>query len=1559
VVILPRGWRHLVPRLPICVSGPNRILATMKLCEWICGIIRGMKMIAVTCALACAMAFGAVMAQQPELVVNFMQRLSEVATPWIVGSAVAMFALWVILLCLQNGILARQMEKFNGLAPLKKFFLVAAILLCTMFGGSKERGHGTDATSLQGGAETWVEVSGGLRSMPPEVAVLSNALAIMAFDIDASNREVAFELSWVSNLFDYTDSRNLFLFSSTNLLERKWTPLGALLMPSGANSCAFTISTNDVDSVALPWFLDSFSGIGFYRFAADLDSDGDGLIDSCETLWTLTDPDNPDTDGDGLTDGQELSAEIGTNPLLYDTDGDGVSDGDEIVAGTDPCSSDSDGDGLSDREELGGWEYSDSGLPVFDVSGGTNLLVSSKSYTSSVFAVPLPFDVMCAGLLHTNLTIGINGLVGLISTRSSQAFSAGDLNHNLSIQSLSQYHTAVAAYWDDLYAAKNGGSQITVADIMTNGQRYCVIEYSCIQQYSLRTNTLERGTFQIVIPQAETNEIYVHYIDMSPAFNGLSASIGAQLPNRHRNFAVACNNAGSVTNGMVLIYRFGTGTNPLEPDSDGDGLNDSDELLVGTCPWIPDTDDDGLKDGWEVFYGIDPCSASGDDGADGDPDGDSLRNLKEQEYETNPILPDTDGDGLSDAEETGSISACSGLPWLQFDMSTNLTQALMDSNNRCVTYTLPFRMRVQGATVTNVTLSYNGLLMLDRAGSANDGMSNSYISFTSALRRSSLLLAPYLAYFRFYTNFTERVSSVRLGTATHDGEGYLLVEWKYMYNYRSSTSTNSISFQMAIPTNHADRAYAAYGDIIGRDMTGKIASIGMQTMYGGYLHSYCDHGEGKVWEGLGLNFLFGANTNPLNPDSDGDGIMDGLEFSIGTDPIQPDTDGDGMDDGWELTYGFDPVTHNSETPRTDDDGTADPDGDGLTNAEECEWGTNPSGADEDGDGQPDGYDTDGDGAGDGTEVSQRSDPSDATDLGAPNSRVPVSFYFGDPSDSCSEKYKLELVPVAGPGGTPTGFSWVNAEYGECETKEAMLKEGWKYAITFRHSSTDPKYVGPPRPDYDYSLQLVASNLPPNVVLSDPSGLFGGNGNSGASFTGEGKVAYIHVLSPPEISAPETIGVNQDDDNGNGTPDCEDIGEVAGDDDLVEMKVRVRCPAGLSGTVTVDVYGYLLNGRMWRDRARTQRVETQDTFTVNGDTERSYYVEGETFSVGHLTESFRVRFQCLGKTLASEHRFTFVYRIAEPITTERVGGNLVNPCCAIVGANTPMRINVRPQGFPDSKIKWSVVSGTGTFAGADTGRDVSFVAGGSDGDSVTLKVEVGDCPGAPPQFTLRTTAMHEVKIYPCAISDEENPSQITDAHVVSLLDGVNAIFRQVGLHFSLGAPVMNVTNNVWAKYGLVDMAARSEIRGIMSNTDGLELYFVEGVGDGTEPHGAYNYRGIIVRNSADSIVLAHEFGHACGWVDIFAERDRMVPDLFMSNVKAAWLPDDWNNGTGCRFYDMTLLQEGAIRRLLMHGEKNASQCDMPGGGVFGLPKSGSADILNVGRAGMLTLQPQSQ
>ncbi len=49
-------------------------------------------------------------------------------------------------------------------------------------------------------------------------------------------------------------------------------------------------------------------------------------------------------------------------------------------------------------------------------------------------------------------------------------------------------------------------------------------------------------------------------------------------------------------------------------------------------------------------------------------------------------------------------------------------------------------------------------------------------------------------------------------------------------------------------------------------------------------------------------------TDPLNPDTDGDGLGDGRELNIfDTDPLNPDTDGDGMSDGDEVTWRYDPL----------------------------------------------------------------------------------------------------------------------------------------------------------------------------------------------------------------------------------------------------------------------------------------------------------------------------------------------------------------------------------------------------------------------------------------------------------------------------------------------------------------------------------------------------------------------------------------------------------------------------------------------------------------------------
>lgn len=49
-------------------------------------------------------------------------------------------------------------------------------------------------------------------------------------------------------------------------------------------------------------------------------------------------------------------------------------------------------------------------------------------------------------------------------------------------------------------------------------------------------------------------------------------------------------------------------------------------------------------------------------------------------------------------------------------------------------------------------------------------------------------------------------------------------------------------------------------------------------------------------------------TDPFNPDTDGDGLIDGDEVIIWkTDPLNPDTDGDGYSDGVEVKSGYNPL----------------------------------------------------------------------------------------------------------------------------------------------------------------------------------------------------------------------------------------------------------------------------------------------------------------------------------------------------------------------------------------------------------------------------------------------------------------------------------------------------------------------------------------------------------------------------------------------------------------------------------------------------------------------------
>ncbi|RGG20301.1 VWA domain-containing protein [Ruminococcus sp. AF25-19] len=101
------------------------------------------------------------------------------------------------------------------------------------------------------------------------------------------------------------------------------------------------------------------------------------------------------------------------------------------------------------------------------------------------------------------------------------------------------------------------------------------------------------------------------------------------------------------------------GTDPTKPDTDengvsdydedfdNDGLSNGQEYELGTEPYNEDTDGDGLKDGEEInIYGTDPLKVDTDE--DGLEDGDEIY------FETDPLNPDSDGNGISDGDEKRS-----------------------------------------------------------------------------------------------------------------------------------------------------------------------------------------------------------------------------------------------------------------------------------------------------------------------------------------------------------------------------------------------------------------------------------------------------------------------------------------------------------------------------------------------------------------------------------------------------------------------------------------------------------------------------------------------------------------------------------------------------------------------------------------------------------------------------------------------------------------------------------------------------------------------------------------
>ena len=413
---------------------------------------------------------------------------------------------------------------------------------------------------------------------------------------------------------------------------------------------------------------------------------------------------------------------------------------------------------------------------------------------------------------------------------------------------------------------------------------------------------------------------------------------GDQLPDCVEQFigtdAALVDSDGDMLNDYYEVFL--TGTDPVLPDTDNNGVADGDEdfdtdgltnyqeYVQGTSPWNSDSDSDDLTDGDEVnIYSTNPLEP--------DTDFDGLSDSDEIALGTNPNLPDTDGDGILDGEE-------------------RFAQTFMynvESEDCAVEQVI---VSMEGTGNLQNTMSIDNIMDKDIICSGVVGLvgvpfsietsaafySSGGTSFDAALRKSiDILQASSGGTRKRIILLSDGYSSVSDSILTELKEDYIKV-----YTVGIGNCSDSVLRQIATETG------------------------------GEYIKAYKASELISIYSDLGFNDDFDTT------DTDGDKLYDTVESAgirlengniIYTDPTTKHTDSDGLEDGEEI----DPTPLKSSKTVYNDDGTVktvkgyyfimksdprkeDTDGDGINDYKETNGltFTNPEGNENEYEGEP-------------------------------------------------------------------------------------------------------------------------------------------------------------------------------------------------------------------------------------------------------------------------------------------------------------------------------------------------------------------------------------------------------------------------------------------------------------------------------------------------------------------------------------------------------------------------------------------------------------------------------